>query len=151
MDEKIKDIKINSETVRDMTLGKAFGTKDDKSTVDSTVNDIIIKNAQNSNNVKSVIDLAATSKALENEKTVDKIVDEKTQELIRDAESKKIESEIENGKLIAIDHISTPKELAQTELFELENWFNDYDLRRSKCFNSELNKYIDTKNSGNRD
>lgn len=61
--------------------------------VDNTVNSVIIQNAQKSNDVKNVIDLAATSKALENDKTVEKIIDEKTKELISDAEKKKIESE----------------------------------------------------------
>ncbi|MEG1565305.1 MAG: hypothetical protein RR342_01005 [Bacilli bacterium] len=94
MDEKLKDIKINANTVKDAVISE---NKPENSlstvTVDNTVNDIIIQNAKNSNNVKSVIDLAATSKALQNEKTVDKIVNEKTQELITDAEKKKIESE----------------------------------------------------------
>lgn len=62
---------------------------------DDIVTNIIVKTAQASNQVKDVIDLAATSKALEKKETVDKIVEEKTKELISDAEKKKIESETE--------------------------------------------------------
>lgn len=62
---------------------------------DDIVTNIIVKTAQASNQVKDVIDLAATSKALEKKETVDKIVEEKTKELISDAEKKKIESEAE--------------------------------------------------------
>lgn len=62
---------------------------------ENIVTNIIVKTAQASNQVKDVIDLAATSKALEKKETVDKIVEEKTKELISDAEKKKIESETE--------------------------------------------------------
>lgn len=63
--------------------------------VSDAVNDLIFKSAKSTDKVKDVIDLAATSKALEDDKTVGKIVDEKTKELITDAERKKVEAETE--------------------------------------------------------
>lgn len=98
MEDKLKDIKINSSNVtiqnKQNTTGPIAVKEDDKN-VNNAVNDIIIQNARQSTDVKNVIDLAATSKALQNEKTVDKIVKEKTDELITDAEKKKIEAETE--------------------------------------------------------
>lgn len=43
------------------------------------------------------------------------------------AQSKGKELVVQNGKVVAIDHIVTERELLQSELAELENWFLEYD------------------------
>ena len=57
------------------------------------VSQTIKDNAQKTSDVKEVINLAATQKAIEQEGTVEKLVDEKTEELLNDAAAKKIASE----------------------------------------------------------
>ena len=110
MEEKLNSIKI---TTKDKEISP---TRD----VNDTVNEIIIKNAQESNNVKNVIDLAATSKALQDDKIVGKIVDEKQKELITDAEKKKIEAETEKIKQEA-EKIKQEKEKEIAELEKVKN------------------------------
>lgn len=87
---------------------------------DDIVTNIIVKTAQASNQVKDVIDLAATSKALEKKETVDKIVEEKTKELISDAEKKKIESETEKIRQEA-DKVRREEEKKIAELTKIKN------------------------------
>lgn len=87
---------------------------------DDIVTNIIVKTAQASNQVKDVIDLAATSKALEKKETVDKIVEEKTKELISDAEKKKIESEAEKIRQEA-DKVRREEEKKIAELTKIKN------------------------------
>lgn len=87
---------------------------------ENIVTNIIVKTAQASNQVKDVIDLAATSKALEKKETVDKIVEEKTKELISDAEKKKIESETEKIRQEA-DKVRREEEKKIAELTKIKN------------------------------
>lgn len=87
---------------------------------DNIVTNIIVKTAQASNQVKDVIDLAATSKALEKKETVDKIVEEKTKELISDAEKKKIESETEKIRQEA-EKVRKEEEKKIAELNKIKN------------------------------
>jgi len=84
--------------------------------VSEAVNETLIEKARKSDNVKDVIDLAATSAALREKDTVDKLVDEKTEELIHDAEKKKIESETDKIKQQA----ARVKEEQEREVAELE-------------------------------
>jgi hypothetical protein len=84
------------------------------------VSDVIIKNAKASDKVKDVIDLAATSKALEKKETVEKIVEEKTKELISDAEKKKIESEAEKIRQEA-EKVRKEEEKQIAELNKIKN------------------------------
>ena len=63
------------------------------------------------------------------DKTRYEITDEYWQELLNLQSQGKEITTGENGKPIAIDHIITTQEQAQTELFELENWFTEYDLQ----------------------
>ena len=63
------------------------------------------------------------------DKTRYEITDEYWQELLDQQSQGKEITTGENGKPIAIEHISTPQELAETELYELENWFTNYDLQ----------------------
>ena len=76
----------------------------------------IYSSAQNTTNVKNIIDLAATSKALENQDTVEKIVSEKTEELHRDAEAKKIKAETDKIR----EEVEKVKQEAEKEIAELE-------------------------------
>lgn len=59
------------------------------------ITSLLDEKAKSSDNVKEVIDLLATRTALEKQGTVDKIVDEKSEELRNDAESKRIQAETE--------------------------------------------------------
>lgn len=66
-------------------------------------------------------------------KTRYEITNEYWQELLDLQSQGKEISTSENGKPIAIDHISTPKELAETELLELKNWFDkEYSQKEQK-------------------
>ena len=68
---------------------------EEKTVGESQVVAMIDEKAKQSNNVKDVVDLLATRSALTNEETVEKIVDEKGEELRLDAESKRIKAETE--------------------------------------------------------
>ena len=106
----------------DANLGKVENSEEIGIPVadDDIVTNIIVKTAQASNQVKDVIDLAATSKALEKKETVDKIVEEKTKELISDAEKKKIESETEKIRQEA-DKVRREEEKKIAELTKIKN------------------------------
>jgi len=110
LDEK----KVDSATVESNNLPT------NTSNVNDAVNDIIIRSAKNSENVKNVIDLAATSKALQDEKTVGKIVDEKTKELITDAEKKKVEAETDKIRQEA-EKVKQEKEKEIAQLEKTKN------------------------------
>lgn len=84
------------------------------------VNNVIVKNAQTTDKVKDVIDLAATSKALEKKETVEKIVEEKTKELISDAEKKKFESEADKIRQEA-EKVRQEEEKQIAELNKIKN------------------------------
>lgn len=115
-DEKLKVETSNLITVKPKQEQETSLT----STEGNIVSDIIIKSAKESNKVKDVIDLAATSKALEKKETVDKIVEEKTKELISDAEKKKIESETERIRQEA-DKVKKEEEKQIAELSKIKN------------------------------
>ena len=63
--------------------------KDEK----TSVNNLIEKKVQDTNDIKTAIDFYATSTALKQEGTVEKIVIEKQEELRNDAEAKRIQAE----------------------------------------------------------
>ena len=84
--------------------------------VSDTVDSAIIEKAKASDNVKDVIDLAATSAALRNRDTVERLTDEKTEELLHDAEKKKIESEAEKIK----QETARVREAQDKEIAELD-------------------------------
>lgn len=67
----------------------------DKNTDDAKISILIDEKAKTSDNVKDVIDLLATKTALGQQGTVEKIVDEKSEELRNDAESKRVKAETE--------------------------------------------------------
>ena len=63
------------------------------------------------------------------DKTRYEITDEYWQELLdQQSQGKEITTD-NSGKPIAIEHISTPQEQAQIEIYELEQWFDTYDLQ----------------------
>lgn len=81
----------------------------------SGVDELIKTKTNNTNNVKEAIDLLATKTALEKEGVVEKIVEEKAEELRIDAETKRVLSEIEKIKqekekeLVELDKTITTK------------------------------------------
>lgn len=122
MEDKLKDIKIDSNKINPskVSVSNQNAVAPVRENVDNTVNDLIIKSAKEQDNVKGVIDLAATSKALQNDKTVEKIVDEKTKELITDAEKKKIEAETNKIRQEA-EKVKQEKEKEIAELEKTKN------------------------------
>ena len=67
------------------------------------------------------------------DKTRYEITDEYWQELMDLQSQGKEITTGENGKPVAVDHISTPQELAETELLELTQWFdNEYSYKEQK-------------------
>ena len=104
----VEDIKLTEEE----SEGKALMPKNVSDTVDSS----IIEHARRSGDVKEVIDLAATSAALKNKDTVVKLTEEKTRELINDAEKKKLASEAQKIQQDA----ARVKEAQNKEIAELD-------------------------------
>lgn len=112
MEDKIK-VEAKEATLSEKNINKLeVLSSDDRDMVDSAIQ----TKAKEIKDVKEVIDLAATSKALQNEKTVDKIVSEKTEELYRDAEAKKIKAETDKIK----EEVLKVKQQAEKEIAELE-------------------------------
>ena len=77
---------------------------------------IIESKVKNTSNVKEAIDLLATETALSEQINVDKIVDEKSEELRADAEAKRIKAETERIN----EEVNKVKAEAQKELAEIE-------------------------------
>lgn len=74
----------------------------------------IYENAQKTNDVKEVVNLATTARALQERETVEKLSSEKTEELVKDAEAKKIKAE--SNKI----HEETQKIHQETEQIRIE-------------------------------
>ena len=108
MENNEEVIKVDSSAV---TVAKEILPSDD-----TLVRSAIVENAKRSGDVKSVIDLAATSKALENAETVDKIVKEKTDELKADAETKRVQSETARVR----EEAEKVRQETQREIAEIE-------------------------------
>lgn len=72
---------------------KALELVNQKTKTDTQVNDLIKQKVNETDDVKKAIDLYTTKSALEQEGVVEKLVTEKQEELITDAEAKKIEAE----------------------------------------------------------
>lgn len=121
-EEKNKTLNIGSseEKVTEEKPNKPLAVQktENKPVVDDVniVNEVIVKNALKTDMVKDVIDLASTKKALENGKTVQKLVDEKTAELINDATAKKIKAETDRIK----EEVAKVKQEAEKEIAELD-------------------------------
>lgn len=112
---------------------------------DNMVDDIILQTAKASKDVKSVIDLAATSRALQNEKTVEKIVSEKTEELQHDAEAKKIKAETDKIR----EEVDKVKQEMEKELAELEKQKKalEAEVARLKALDDKAKQYFESNKS----
>lgn len=77
---------------------KAMELIDNKTKNIDEVSKIITDKVNETDNVKTAIDLLTTKTALQQEGVVEKLVDEKEQELVKDAETKKINAETEKLK-----------------------------------------------------
>lgn len=86
------------------------------SSEDNLVRTTIFNAAAEAKDYKQVIDLATTGKALQNKETVDKMVEEKTEELQRDAEARRIKAETDKIK----EEVAKSKQEMEKELAELE-------------------------------
>ena len=75
-----------------------MGLIGDKTKSIEEVGKIITDKVSGTDNVKTAIDLLTTKTALQQEGVVEKLVDEKEQELVKDAETKKINAETEKLK-----------------------------------------------------
>lgn len=84
-------------------------------TKDNFIEESIVEAARKTTDIKQAIDLASTAKALEKDTTVAKLVDEKTDELIKDAEAKKIKAETDKIK----EEVGRVRAQAEKELEEL--------------------------------
>lgn len=84
-------------------------------TKDNFIEESIVEAARKITDIKQAIDLASTAKALEKQTTVIKLVDEKTDELIKDAEAKKIKAETDKIK----EEVGKVRAQAEKELEEL--------------------------------
>ena len=82
---------------------------------EQNLNKLLDVRARESTDVKEVIDLLATQTALSQKETVDKIVDEKSEELRKDAEKRRIQAETEKINK-EIERIKAEKEKEVTEL-----------------------------------
>lgn len=107
-DSTVTSITVTSKEVEEKNLPKPANS-------DEMVKSAIYDAARSQNNVKAVIDLAATGKALENASTVEKLVKEKTAELTTDAEARRIASETEKIR----QEVEKVKQEAEKELAEL--------------------------------
>lgn len=116
VDTNVEPIKVETKPQDNKSLAVTNNKLTDTNNNTTIVDDIIFKTAQESKQVKDVIDLAATSKALQDEKTVNKIVSEKTEELQRDAEAKKIKAETDKIK----EEVEKVKQEMEKEIAELE-------------------------------
>lgn len=77
---------------------------------------LIDNKVKNTTNVKEAIDLLATETALSEQENVNKIVDEKSEELRADAEAKRIKAETERIN----EEVNKVKAQAQKEIAEIE-------------------------------
>lgn len=80
------------------------------------IHTLIEEQARKTDDIKTAIDLLATQSALSNADNVDKIVEEKSEELRNDAEAKRIEAET----LKIRKEVEKVREQAEKELAELE-------------------------------
>lgn len=72
---------------------KALELVNQKTKTDDQVNDLIKQKVNETDDVKKAIDLYTTKSALEQEGVVNKLVEKKQEELINDAEAKRIQAE----------------------------------------------------------
>lgn len=118
-----------------------------------SVFDLIDKQVKTTDNVKKAVDLIATKTALSDQDNIDKIIDEKSEELRFDAETKRIEAE--TAKIN--EEVQKVKAQAEKELVELNKEIERKRLeieqmkaesdRETAYFerNKEILKYVNVK------
>ena len=114
------------------------------------IHDIIDKQVNETNNVKQAIDLYATKTALGQQETLDKVVEEKQEELRNDAEAKRVQAETERISKEALKvKQEKEKELAELDKFistkraEIDHLKADGDIAQAFFdSNKDILKYI---------
>lgn len=91
--------------------------KEENALVDKNngINDLLDKQVSQTSDVKTAIDILATKTALEQEETLEKVVNEKQEELRNDAEAKRIQAETEKTSK-EVEKIKQEKEKELAEL-----------------------------------
>lgn len=85
-------------------------------TKEDLVDNAILQKAQETTNVKDVIDLASTSAAVKQNDTIEKLTQQKTDELVNDAVAKRVKSETDRIN----EEVKQVKALAEKEIAEYE-------------------------------
>lgn len=107
------------------------------------VNKIITDKVNETDNVKSAIDLLTTKTALQQEGVVEKLVDEKEQELVKNAETKKLRAETEKLKEEKEKEIAEFDKIIYAKQKEIDQLKVEAD--KSQAFfnsNKDILKYI---------
>lgn len=120
----------------------------------SSVNDLLDNKVKQTDNVKTAIDILATKTALEQEGTVQKLVEEKTAELKNDAEAKRVKAEtdrvneeIEKVKAEKLKEIEEFDKIITGKQKEVEKLKADSD--KAQAFfdsNKEILSYVGVRN-----
>lgn len=124
--------------------------EENKLSKSNNINSLLDKKVEQTNDVKSAIDILATKTALEQEETLNKVVSEKQEELRNDAEAKRIQAETDRiTKEVERVRQEKEKELAELDKTisakqkEVEQLKADSD--KAQAFfdsNKDIMKYI---------
>lgn len=109
------------------------------------IHNAIIKSAEQTNDIKNIIDLAATGVALEDKNTTVKLVTEKTAELKADAEAKRIESETSRIRA----EVEKVREEANKEIaaIQAERDALQADVEKLRQLDDKANAFFETNKS----
>lgn len=121
----------------------SMGLIGDKTKSIEEVSKIITDKVNGTDNVKTAIDLLTTKTALQQEGVVEKLVDEKEQELVKDAETKKINAETEKLKKEKEKEIAEFDKIIYAKQKEIEQLKVEAD--KAQAFfdsNKDILKYI---------
>lgn len=121
----------------------SMGLIGDKTKSIEEVSKIITDKVNGTDNVKTAIDLLTTKTALQQEGVVEKLVDEKEQELVKDAETKKINAETEKLKKEKEKEIAEFDKIIYSKQKEIEQLKVEAD--KAQAFfdsNKDILKYI---------
>lgn len=122
---------------------KTISLMSDKTKSIEEVSKIITDKVNGTDNVKTAIDLLTTKTALQQEGVVEKLVDEKEQELVKDAETKKINAETEKIKKEKEKEIAEFDKVIYAKQKEIEQLKVEAD--KAQAFfdsNKDILKYI---------
>lgn len=107
-----------------------------------SVNDLLDNKVKQTDNVKTAIDILATRTALEQEATVQKIVEEKTAELKNDAEAKRVKAETDRVKE-EIDKVKAEK-LKEIEEFDKIIAIKQKEVEKLKAESDKAQAFYDS-------